>query len=507
MDLPCRDLLAVRTATTPERTALVDADHRREWTYRALDTLVDDVAARLQTMHDDTGSREGRPRVACVLSTRVAFVVTYHAVVRAGGVLVPLNTELTVPEFEAVADRTDPDLLVCESRSERTARQTVDCPVVSVDQPQADGVTSLLPAGGADAPAPVARDPTETALVLFTSGTTGRPKGVRLTPQNLTASAVASAFRLGVTPDDRWLCCLPPYHMGGLAPAVRTTLYGTTLVVQSAFDATETATVLDRERITGVSLVPTQLRRLLDEDWTPPESLRTVLLGGAPASEQLVTDALDAGVPVHTTYGLTETSSQVATARPSTLRDHPTTVGQPLLWTTVTVIDEDGRPCETGETGELVVDGPTVTPGYLDEGHTAKAFGEFGLHTGDVGYRDDDGRLWIRGRQDDVVITGGELVVPGEVATCIETCAAVAEATVVGVDDEEWGQRVVALVVPAENGPDATADAVRRHCEDRLAPFKQPKDVVVAAEIPRTASGTVDRERVRELVGDSLDSS
>lgn len=340
---------------------------------------------------------------------------------------------------------------------------------------------------------------------MFTSGTTGEPKGVRVTWRNLTASALASALRLGVTPEDRWLCCLPPYHMGGLAPVVRSVLYGTTLVLQSAFDTAETATALSREDATGISLVPTQLQRLLDDGWTPPASLRTVLLGGAPASESLLERALDAGVPVHPTYGMTETASQVATARPETVRDHPTTVGQPLLWTSVTVV-EDGIVCEPGETGELVVEGPTVTPGYLDEKRTAESTSEFGFHTGDVGYRDEAGRYWVLGRQDEVIITGGELVVPGEVADRLETHPDVVAAAVVGIDDEEWGEKVTALVVSEEDNNDGVAvGELLEHCGETLASFKHPKEVVVTEEMPRTASGTVDRDAVRKRILDRLD--
>jgi len=305
------------------------------------------------------------------------------------------------------------------------------------------------------------------------------------------ASATASAFRLGVLPDDRWLVCLPTYHMGGLAPLVRTVLYGTAAVVQREFGPDETARVVADHDVTGVSLVPTMCRRLVDAGWDPDDALRFVLLGGGAADPDFVERCLDRGIPVCPTYGMTETASQIATARPETAVSHPDSVGEPLVTTTVTVL-ADGAPVAPGERGELVVSGPTVTPGYLDDAATEAAVSEHGFHTGDLGYRDEDGRLWVVGRADDRIVTGGENVAAETVAAAIRDCPGVADAAVVGLPDEEWGQRVAALVVGATD-----AAAVRDHCRDELAPYEVPKTVRVVESLPRTPSGTVDREAVR----------
>ncbi|MFC7056888.1 class I adenylate-forming enzyme family protein [Halovenus salina] len=283
---------------------------------------------------------------------------------------------------------------------------------------------------------------------------------------------------------------------GRLAPAVRCVHYGTTLVLQHSFETTETANLLDSQGITRVSLVPTQLKCLLDGGWRPAETLETVLLGGAPATAELLERAAGANVPVYPTYGMTETASQIATARPETLREYPDTVGQPLQGTTLTIL-ADGEPVGPGESGEIVVDGPTVTPGYLDDAETADAFGDYGFHTGDLGYRDRDGRLWVTGRVDEVINTGGELVSPTEVADVLAEHHSVAAAAVVGVEDDEWGQRVVALVVPADRAePDS--ETLRQVCRDQLARHKVPKQLIFEESLPRTASGTIDRAAVRE---------
>ena len=485
VEWPTVDLLSHRAGTTPERTAMVDADGPASWSYRELDAAVDSTAAAIDTALDTTDAR-----VATLLATRPAVGRLLFGTMRLGATLSPLNVELDAETLREQLDTLDADLLVCERATEQMAGTVADCPVVSVDDPATDGVAALdSPRGRTVEPVTLDRD--ETALVLFTSGTTSDPKGVRLTVGNLVASATASAFRLGVVPGDRWLVCLPTYHMGGLAPFVRSVLYGTTVVVQREFDPEVTAAAITEYGVTGVSLVPTICKRLLDAGWEPPESLRFVLLGGGPASPELIERCADHDVPVCPTYGMTETTSQIATALPETAFDYEGTVGQPLVNTDVTVL-ADGDPAAPGDRGELVVSGPTVTPGYLDDEATAAAVGPHGFHTGDLGYRDEDGRLWVVGRADDRIVTGGENVAAEAVAAAIRDCPGVEDAAVVGLPDEEWGQRVAALVVG-----DADRETVLSHCRAELADYEVPKTVAFTGALPRTASGTVDREAVR----------
>ncbi|WP_436347967.1 class I adenylate-forming enzyme family protein [Natronorubrum sp. FCH18a] len=500
VEWPTRDLLSHRASTTPDATAVIDADEGESWTFGEFDRRVDAVTERLENVGYGPDERLG-----VLLNTRVAFVELYLAAMRRGVTVVPLNVRETTVELESKARRTDLDAIICESETEGLALEVADCPIASVDDPERDDVSSLSsfqPAAGANtAPVPLERD--RTHLLMFTSGTSGTPKGVRLTLGNLVASANASAFRLGVTPDDRWLCCLPMYHMGGLAPVVRSMLYGTPVVIQREFDPAATAGVIDDHDITGVSLVPTMCKRLLDAGWNPPETLRFVLLGGAPASNELLERCRAADVPVYPTYGMTETASQIATATPQETATHEGTVGRPLVCTDVTVVDESGERVPSGEAGELVVSGPTVTPGYLTDEHTAAAFGEQGLHTGDIGYKDVSGRLWVLNRRSDRIVTGGENVDPGAVIEALRSSPRVEDAAVVGLEDPEWGERVAALVVPADDGGESAdsrtidLESLLEHCTERLAGFKRPKTIAVADSLPRTASGTVDRDAVR----------
>ncbi|UTF53045.1 class I adenylate-forming enzyme family protein [Natronosalvus rutilus] len=519
------DLLARRTATTPEWTALIDADEGSRYSYGDLDKAVD---ALLEGLPGQPGERLG-----IVLTTRPAFVTLLFAAMRGRRALVLLNVRETAEELRSKAARAGVSALLCEDETEGLARDIggESVPIYSVDGKQGGNDSSPLASLAPLEPnaerdrsleSCVGRDPTlepepgtggetnrtpelanpdgrnsgKELLIAFTSGTTGEPKGVRLTTENLVSSATASAFRLGVDPDDRWLCCLPMYHVGGLAPVFRSALYGTTVVLQREFDPDATARTMESHDVTGVSLVPTMLSRLLEADWRPPTSLRFVLLGGAPASPDLIDRCGRRGVPACPTYGMTETASQIATATPEEAVAHEGTVGRPLVCTEVTILDDDGDPVEAGEMGEIVVSGPTVTPGYLEAERTRAAFDERGLHTGDLGQRDQDGRLWILDRQSDRIVTGGENVDPTAVATVLEDHPAVSAAAVVGLSDEEWGERVGGLVV-ASSGEEVDPYALRAYCRDRLAGFKCPKTIGVASSLPRTHSGTVDREQVR----------
>src|SRR5690606_31876585 len=203
--------------------------------------------------------------------------------------------------------------------------------------------------------------------IVFTSGTTGQPKGAMLTYGNHFWSAMASAYRIGVLPGDRWLSILPLYHVGGLAVLFRSCLYGTAAVLQEGFEVEAVNRSLDEEAITLASLVPTMLYRLLPARSSWPDTLRLVLLGGAAASPELVAQAAAAGVPVATTYGLTEASSQVATMLPEEVRRKPGSAGRPLLFNQVRIVDDSGAPLPAGEVGEIAVRGPAVMAGYYGE--------------------------------------------------------------------------------------------------------------------------------------------
>jgi O-succinylbenzoic acid--CoA ligase len=301
------------------------------------------------------------------------------------------------------------------------------------------------------------------ATVILTSGTTGEAKAVGLTAENHEASAIASAWNLGVAPDDRWLCCLPLWHVGGLAILHRSAIYGTTAVVHDGFDVDAVRESLESGEATLVSLVATMLQRLIDAGLGEWPALRAALVGGGPIPRGLVDWAADRGFPLVPTYGMTETASQVVTGH------------RPLL----------GVELRIGDGGEILVRGPMVAPGAVDA--------DGWLHTADRGRLDDDGLLYVEGRIDDVIVTGGENVAALEVEEALLSHPAVRDAAVAGRPDPEWGEAVTAYVVLAADVPDADLLA---HCRAHLAGFKVPKAIHRVEKLPRNAAGKLQRARL-----------
>ena len=311
----------------------------------------------------------------------------------------------------------------------------------------------------------------DVALVIATSGSTGVPKGVELSHDALTASARATVERIGRHEDDRWLACMPWHHIGGLQVLLRARLYDVPIAVHETFDVDRVAA---ESGATLVSLVPTQLKRLLDAG-VDVSRFRVVLLGGAMAPPALLERAAAAGAHVVTTYGMSETCG-------GCVYD-----GVPL----------DGVEVRTDVDGRVLLRGPMLMSRYRHRPDlTAETLVDGWLRTNDLGTV-QDGWLSVRGRLDDVLVTGGENVVATEVEARLAAYPGIADVAVTGVDDAEWGQRVVAVVVPSADAP--TLDQLRAWCRQTLPAAAAPRQLLVVDGLPRLASGKPDRIAVQEL--------
>jgi O-succinylbenzoic acid--CoA ligase len=404
-------------------------------------------------------------RVASTLEPSDRAVELVHAVQRLGATLVPISPRLTRPEVERLLALVRPALLVDDA----------------CDLDRVEPAGSLVLRDGVHAEEPCS--------IVFTSGTSGAPKGVVLTHGNQAASAAGACERLGVTAEDRWLLCMPLCHVGGLGIVIRSVRVGFGVVVHPRFDAEAFVRTVADERVTVVSVVAAMLSRVLDVATDEPAalaSLRCVLVGGGPLPAVVLERARAAGLPVRQTYGLTEAASMV-TSEEAGAPTEAGRVGAPIRGVALRIAGADGD-----GVGQILVRGPVVMAGYLDDqAGTAAALDQGWLHTGDLGRLGDDGVLYVAGRRSDLVVTGGENVHPSEVEAVLLAHPAVADAVVYGVPDDTWGERIEARVVLRTAAVDTGVLAA--WCATHLARFKIPKAFHPVRDLPRTASGKLVR--------------
>jgi o-succinylbenzoate---CoA ligase len=437
------DWLSQRSQSCPDRAALV-ADGS-EVTYAELEAEATWVARRLAAH----GVRRGST-AALTMHPRREQVVLLHALLKLGATVLPLAPQMTASEHAAIiaAEEADADLV---EPGELTQTE-------------------------ADLPLLGEHDMDDVHCRILTGGSSGAPRAIGLTYGNHLWSAVGSAFNIGVQPDDSWLCCLPLSHISGLSIVMRSVIYGTAVLLHDGFDPERVAEAFERRQASVASLVSTMLVRLLEAeaDLSAP---RAILVGGGPVPEDALEEAAGRGASVVQTYGLTEACSQVTTLGPADAKRKIGSAGRPLLTTHLRIKD-----------AEILVQGPTVAPGCADP--------DGWLHTGDLGRIDEEGFLYVEDRIDDVIVTGGENVVPAEVEQVLLRHPQVADAAVVGRDDPEWQQAVTAVVVLQDNA-ELPTEELRRHCAEELAGYKVPKRIEIAAALPRSPSGKLLRRALR----------
>lgn len=502
----------------PAATALVYED--RSLTYAE---LVDE-AGRLAAALRANGVVEG-DRVAYLGLNSATFVTTMLASWWLGGVFEPLNFRLAPREVGVLLERSAPRVVITEPCHQDVVEALagyegfdagahvlvlVDndpaVPVAAEPAPFWTRLSGLLATAGGERPEALPRFEDDLAILMFTSGTTGVPKGVQLTFGNLWWNSVNVDSLVDTRRGDTNLAVAPLFHVGGLnALTIRVLVRGGTTVVRRTFDPRQTLRDIEHYRVSQSFLVPAQLSAMQQADefgQRDISSLRALICAGAPVPPVLLKQYEHKGVPVQQAWGLTETAP-FATYLPSELTYKKAgSCGIPMPYTEVKIVDPAaGRDVAApGTTGEMWVRGPNVTPGYWnDPAATEAAFRDGWFRTGDIGYRDDDGFFYIVDRLKDMIITGGENVYPAEVERALMEFPGVLDVAVVGVEDSKWGESVVAVMSCAD-GTVPDIEEVRTFTSTYLARYKLPKRLVLTGTVPRNGAGKLDKPAIRRMV-------
>ncbi|AST92969.1 MULTISPECIES: o-succinylbenzoate--CoA ligase [Sutcliffiella] len=336
----------------------------------------------------------------------------------------------------------------------------------------------------------------DTDTIMYTSGTTGFPKGVKQTYGNHYWSATASALNLGIREDDCWLIAVPLFHISGLSILMRGVIYGMEVVLHTKFDPKKVNKAIRSEKVTIISVVTTMLSKLVDElgEESYPTSFRCMLAGGGPVPLSMLERCHEKNIPVVQTYGMTETCSQIVTLSATDAISKVGSSGKALFPCQLKIV-VDGVEQGPNSPGEIVVKGPNVTTGYL---HRA-SFEDGWLYTGDIGYLDDEGFLYVLDRRSDLIISGGENIYPAEIESVLQSHPDVIDSGVTGVEDEKWGEVPNAFVV-LKSGAKTTKEDIMNFLYDRLAKYKIPKRIMFVDTLPRNATNKLQRRKLKDLL-------
>jgi fatty-acyl-CoA synthase len=457
-----------RARVTPNRVAIDAAG--RSWTYAELDARSDELAARL-----DPGSR-----ISTLTGNSAEHVALFFACAKAGAILHPISWRLAPAEVAYQLDDAEPAALLVEEEHRPLAEAALE---LTATRPPID-----LPAAGR----PRAPRPDDPLLLIYTSGTTGKPKGALLTHANCFWTNLSFDLATGLTGDDVVLQVLPQFHCGGWnVQPLLAWWKGARVVIERGFDAVQALELIEQRRVTTMMGVPANYLFMTQEPrfaGTDLSSLRLAVVGGAPMPVPLLDRWAARGVEIVQGYGLTEAAPNVLCLPPEDARRKAGSAGRPYPYVE----------CRLTEEGELLVRGPNVFAGYWRNPEaTAAAFRNGWLATGDLAERDEEGDYRIRGRLKDLVVSGGENVYPAEIEAVLHDHPNVAEAAVIGVPDERWGEVCAAFVVL--RAP-AAEEELLGYCRERLARFKVPKSVHVVDRLPRNSLGKVVKSELRQGV-------
>jgi acyl-CoA synthetase (AMP-forming)/AMP-acid ligase II len=491
----------------PDRLGL--ADELGTLTWRQLHERCNAFAAALQALPG------GTPKLIGIMCrNHRGFVESLVAAYRVGADLLLLNTSFAGPALAEVVAREGVDAVIYDQEfTETVDRALAERPHAArilgwTEQPSAAmdlSVEAMADSHAGHRPRPADR---KSRLILLTSGTTGTPKGAQPSSGGGAGELRAVLDRIPWRAEQATVITAPMFHAWGFSQLVFSALMACTIVTRRKFDPEATLQLIDRHRATGLIVVPVMFDRIIDLpeevlDRYPCRSLRFAAASGSRMRPDVVVKFMDRfGDVIYNNYNATE-AGMVATATPTDLRAAPDTAGKPVQGTQIRILDDEGAEVTAGQTGRIFVRSPTLFDGYTTGAD--KTFQDGFMASGDLGFLDDAGRLFVVGRDDEMIVSGGENVYPIEVEKVLSRHPDVAEAAVIGVDDEQYGQRLAAFVVLHDQSA-ATPDTLRAHVRDNLANYKVPREILLLDELPRGGTGKIARRDLHAILGASSDS-
>jgi long-chain acyl-CoA synthetase len=497
---------------SPDKTALIHEEIRV--TYSQINSQANQLAHWLI----NEGITKG-DRVALVLENCLEYVVSYYGVLKAGGVVAPLSSDLKPDRLKPILGELDPKVIISSSRFERLLKATdltdINLQALILNNPKLKWSSTpfsiyswkeLLESKNAHNH-DVAIDESTLASIIYTSGSTGTPKGVMLSHQNIVSNTKAICQYLQLTEKDIQMVVLPFYYVMGKSLLNTHFAAGGAVVINNkfAFPASVIAQMVE-ERVTGFSGVPSTYAYLLHRSPLASSrdqlgSLRYCSQAGGHMSKKLK-EELSRTLPNHTKiyimYGATEASARLTYLEPDRFQEKIDSIGKPISGVTFLILDEKGQEVPVGQTGELVADGPNIMQGYWkDKKTTAEVLDKNGYHTGDIGYIDKEGYFFLAGRKDNLLKVGGHRINPQEIEDALMETGLVIESAVLGLPDKLLGRKLLAVVTPINE--DCSPDQILSLCAEKLPRYKLPGEIYLVRTLPKRTSGKVDRSKCIQL--------
>ena len=504
MQVNIGQLLTKRAYVNPDLEALYDVAAGRRFSYEQLNARSNQVA------HAISSTVNKGDRVALLMMNSHEVLTAFFAIAKIGGVVVPLNWRLVPNELEFILKDSGttvlfygeeflPSVVELQSRGDKTdVAQWIHVGSPDTTPSFASEFNSLVDHQPGTEPT-VSAFNDDLLYIMYTSGTTGLPKGVMHTHN----TQMAALLTLNATSDfcvgDRYLNPMPLFHVGALSPAMITTYRGLAQILMRSFDPTKAWELVTEERINNALLVPAMLQAMrvtYDPAKHDKKSVRWFLSGAAPVPVTLIHQYLEMGIDIHQVYGLTETCGPACVTTPDIAIRKAGSTGKSYFHTEVKVVRPDGSECDDNESGEIIISGDHIMTGYWNRPDaTAESIRDGWFYSGDMGIRDDEGFIFIQDRLKDMIITGGENVYPAEIENLLLSCPGVADAAVIGVPSEKWGESAIAIAVRKD--PELDEKTVLAFCDGKLARFKTPVAVRFVDSIPRNASGKILKRDLR----------